>query len=140
MKSISRPRRLTVTTDGAGVVNHAGSGALAQLADRLGLTKALSAGMTGSRKRRSKHDPGAVLRDLVVMIADGGDCVSDLAVLRDQPDLFGHVAATATAWRVIDGMAESDLEQLRAARRRPREQAWRRGARPREIGSTLMPP
>jgi hypothetical protein len=37
-----------------------------------------------------------------VMLADGGDCLSDLAVLRDQPALFGPVASTATAWRVIE--------------------------------------
>lgn len=40
--------------------------------------------MAPTRSRRSAHDPGRVLRDLIVMIADGGDCVSDLAVLRDQ--------------------------------------------------------
>jgi hypothetical protein len=36
------------------------------------------------------------------MLADGGDCLSDLAVLRDQPELFGPVASTATTWRVIE--------------------------------------
>jgi hypothetical protein len=39
-----------------------------------------------------------VLRDLAVMLADGGDCLSDLAVLRDQPELFGRIASTPTAW------------------------------------------
>lgn len=73
------------------------------------------------------------MRDLLVMIAAGGDCVSDLAVLRDQPDLVGTVASTATAWRVIDTMQEADLSRLSEARRRAREQAWRRGARPEQI-------
>jgi hypothetical protein len=36
-----------------------------------------------------RHPDAAVLRDLAVMLADGGDCLSDLAVLRDQPALFG---------------------------------------------------
>jgi hypothetical protein len=40
------------------------------------------------------REPGRVLRDLVVMLADGGDCLSDLSVMRDQPDLFGQVAST----------------------------------------------
>jgi hypothetical protein len=31
------------------------------------------------------------------MIADGGDCLSDLCVLQDQPDLFCSVASTPTA-------------------------------------------
>lgn len=133
MKATTRPRRLTVTKDGDGIVNHAGSAALAHLADVLGMTKALSAAMAPTRRRRSKHDPGRVLRDLMVMIADGGDCVSDLAVLRDQPDLFGEVASTATGWRLIDGMSEADLIRVRDARRRAGEQAWRRGARAERI-------
>lgn len=39
-----------------------------------------------------------VVRDLAVTLADGGDCLSDLCVLRDHPDLFGGVASDATAW------------------------------------------
>jgi hypothetical protein len=62
-----------------------------------------------------------VLRDLAVLLADGGDCLSDLAVLRDQPALFGPVASTPTAWRVIERTArDSDgLARLRAARAMP---------------------
>ena len=35
------------------------------------------------------------------MLADGGDCVSDLASLRNQPELFGQVVSIPTAWRVL---------------------------------------
>jgi len=31
--------------------------------------------------------------DLAVMIADGGEAIADLAVLRNQADLFGSVAS-----------------------------------------------
>jgi hypothetical protein len=79
-----------VTTDGTGVVGHAGAALLRELADRLGLTAAL--GWRDPQGRR--HPDAAVLRDLAVMLADGGDCRSDLAVLRDQPALFGPVAST----------------------------------------------
>ena len=48
-----------------------------------------------------------MLRDLAVMLADGGDCLSDLAVLRDQPELFGPVASTPTAWRVVERLART---------------------------------
>jgi RNA polymerase sigma factor (sigma-70 family) len=41
-----------------------------------------------------------VLRDLAVSIADGGDCLSDLGVLREQPEVFGVVASNPIAWRV----------------------------------------
>jgi hypothetical protein len=45
-----------------------------------------------------------VLVDLAVMLSDGGEAISDLALLRDQPDLAGPVASTATAWRVLDSI------------------------------------
>jgi hypothetical protein len=61
------------------------------------------------------------------MLADGGDCLADLSVLRDQPELFGEVASTSTAWRVVDTISEEQLAGLREARQRAREQAWRRG-------------
>jgi hypothetical protein len=68
-----------------------------------------------------------VLRDLVVMLADGGDCVSDLAALRDQPDLFGEVASTSTAWRVVDAVGPKQLVAVAEARRVARAQAWEAG-------------
>lgn len=126
-------RRFQVSPDGEGIANHVGSAALRELTDVLGFTRALSRGFASMRQRRSAHDPGRVLRDLVVMLATGGDCVSDLAVLRDQMELFGEVASIATAWRVIDAMTEADLEVLREARRQMRVQAWRRGAAPGQI-------
>ena len=90
---------IKVTSDGAGVVSHVGSRLLAGVADRTGLTEAFGEALAGLRERRSAHDPGRVLTDLAVLLADGGRCISDLAVLRDQPVLFGPVASTATAWR-----------------------------------------
>ena len=52
--------------------------------------------------RRRRHEPGSVLVDLAVTLADGGDCLSDLQVLRNQPGLFGEVASQTTAWRVVE--------------------------------------
>jgi hypothetical protein len=92
-----------VTTDATGVVGHAGAALLRQLADRVGLTRALD---WGSFQGRQRHDPDPqVLRDLPVMLADGGDCLSDLAALRDQPELFDPVASTPTAWRLLERAA-----------------------------------
>jgi Transposase DDE domain group 1 len=112
------------------VVSHAGAALLAELADRLGLTAALSWRAGRGQTPRHRHDAGAVLRDLAVMLADGGDCLSDLAVLRDQPQLFGSVASTATAWRVVEQVAadELGLAGLRAARAQARGRAWQAGA------------
>jgi len=70
--------KVEVSADGAGLVSHAGSGLLAGIADRVGLTKALSRELSGLRERRAGHDPGRVIRDLAVMLAGGGDRLSDL--------------------------------------------------------------
>jgi hypothetical protein len=118
-----------VTTDGVGVVGHAGAALLRELADRLGLTTALDWHQVDGRRR---HPDAVVLRDLAVMLADGGDCLSDLAVLRDQPVLFGPVASTPTAWRVIEraGQDPDGLARLRAARAHARARAWAAGGDP----------
>jgi hypothetical protein len=124
-----------VTPDGEGLVSHVGAALLAEAADRLGLTGALSEGLAGMRARRGQHDPGRVVRDLAVMLADGGDCLSDLRAVRDQQPLFGAVASNATAFRVIDQIASDPalLDALRAARARARKHAWDAGARPERI-------
>src|ERR1051326_4114641 len=48
-----------------GLVSHSGAYLLSELADRTGLTEALSKVMAPIRERHSAHDPGVVLRDLV---------------------------------------------------------------------------
>jgi hypothetical protein len=118
-----------VTTDGTGVVGHAGAALLRELADRLELTGALAWRAPSGRRR---HPDAHVLRDLAVILADGGDCLSDLAVLRQQPELFGPVASTPTAWRVIERVAQDPdgLARLRLARAHARGRAWAAGGDP----------
>ena len=70
-----------VTADAAGVVSHAGTVLLSELADRVGLTGALSEALHGLRRRRSGHDPGRVLVDVAVAIADGAETISDVQAL-----------------------------------------------------------
>ena len=110
-----------MTTHGYGVALQAGSRLLANLADRTGLTQEMSEAVGGMRRRRSAHNPGRVLVDVAVMLADGWRGISGLAVLRDRPDLFGSVASTATAWRVLDGIDTALLEKIRTARARARD-------------------
>jgi Transposase DDE domain group 1 len=130
VQATNSPTSFEVTTDGAGVVGHAGAALLRELADRLGLTRALGWHQVDDGRRR--HAAAAVLRDLAVMLADGGDCLSDLAALRDQPELFDQVASTPTAWRVLERVAvdPDGLARLRAARAHARARAWAAGAHP----------
>jgi hypothetical protein len=130
-------RRFTVdvTPDGAGLVSHAGSALLAQVADKTGLTRALARELAGLRRRRGGHDLGRVVGDLAVMLADGGDCLADLRAVRDRAPLFGPVASDATAFRVIDAIARDPggLERLRVAHARARERVWTLIGAPRRL-------
>jgi hypothetical protein len=133
-----------VTADGEGLVSHAGSALLAQVADKTGLTRTLSLRLSSMKERRSGHDPGRVVRDLAVMLADGGECLSDLGGLRDQLALFGEVASDSTAYRVIEAIAADPalIDGLRAAHAKARSHAWELGVKPErvtiELDATLV--
>lgn len=76
------------------------------------------------RQRRGGHDPGRVAVDVAVLLADGGEAIFDLAVLRDRPTLFRPVASDPTTWRLLSTMDTAVLNRLRAARAVARETAW----------------
>jgi len=113
-----------VSADGDGVVSHAGSRLLADLADQTTLTAQLSAVFTHRTAPQTAHDPGRVLTDLAVMIADGGECISDIATLADQPGVFGPVGSDSTCWRVLNSITAADLDDIAAARAAARAVAW----------------
>jgi len=105
-----------ITCDGKGVVSHAGTVLLAELADRVGLTAALAEAIDGLRERRAGHHPGRVLVDVAVAIADGAVTISDVQTLADQQGLHGpagSVASTSTIWRVLaDSPSRSDRQPV----------------------------
>jgi hypothetical protein len=130
VKTTSTRPRFDVTVGNGEIVNHAGTRLVADMADRVGLTAGLSEAMASTKKRRRGHDRGRVLVDLAVMLADGCDTICDLAVLRDQPELFGEVASNPTAWRTLEAVGPAQLEGIAWARARARAAAWAAGADP----------
>jgi hypothetical protein len=124
---------LVVEADARGLVSRSGTVLVSELAGRLGLTRAFSDALADLHRRRPTHAPGRVLVDLATMLVDGGECVSDLGALAEQPVLFGPVASHSTASRVLHAIDAEDRVALRAARAAARERAWRLGARPDEI-------
>ena len=142
VKPKPRPRTVIVSADGDGVLSHAGTVLLAETADRTGLTSALSEAMAVTRRRCSAHDPGRVLRDVAVMLADGGDCVSDIAQLAGQRSLLGQAASETTTQRTIKAVDADVLGRVRRARAVARARAWDAGARPEsltlDIDATLI--
>jgi len=122
-----------VVADAEGLTSRAGTALVAALADRVGLTAALSEALAGLRERRSRHDPGRVLRDLALTLADGGDCLADLRALRDQESLFGEVASDATAWRALAALDERRLQAIRQARAQARRCVWEQAGAPERV-------
>ena len=120
-RSVRRPE---VTTDGKNLVSHAGTALLSELADRTGLTRAMSEAMADCGISWNTHDPGVVLTHLAVSIADGADCLSDFEALREQSELFGDVASVSTAWRAVKATASLELRRIRKAVATAREVVW----------------
>ena len=106
------------------MVSHVGARLLADLADRTTLTGQLSALFEWRAAPQTAHDPGRVLVDVAVMLADGGECISDITTLADQAQVFGAVASDSTCWRVLDSVTASDLAGIAAARAAAREVVW----------------
>jgi hypothetical protein len=65
---------------------HAGAVLLAELADRLGLPGELDRWAGRGQPARARRRKGRVLTDLAVMLADDGDCLSDLVAERGQAE------------------------------------------------------
>jgi len=104
-------------------VAHAGSIGLRLLGDRTGLTDQLSKALA----RRSfvpVHDRGRVLVDVAVMIADGGEAIADIDVLRHQGGVLGAVASPPTVWRTLAEITPGRSRKIATARARVRRHVW----------------
>jgi len=109
------------------MVSQAGALLLTQVLQVTGLRRRLSAGLGRWRAARAIHDPGKIIADLAVALALGGDCLADVAVLREQPALFGPVASDPVISRLVSQLAREApraLAAIRAARAAARERAW----------------
>ena len=123
MKRTSWSAGLSVSADGVGVVAHAGSVGLRLLADRAGLTGQLSRAMA-RRNFVPVHDRGRVLVDVAVMLADGGEAIGDIDVLRHQSSVLGPVASAPTVWRALDEVTPARLKRIQTARAKVRRHVW----------------
>ena len=102
---------------------HAGSVGLRLLADRTGLTAEVSRALT-RRSFTPVHDRGRVLVDVAVMLADGGEAIADIDVLRHQTQVLGPVASAPTVWRALDELTPAALKRIQTARARVRRHVW----------------
>ena len=111
----------------------------------MGLTAELSGAMA-RRRFIPVHDRGRVLTDVAVMLADGGETISDIGVLRHQSEVLGPVASAPTVWRTLDEVTAGKRKKIQVARARTRRHVWSRlpGGVPastcagRNLGSTIV--
>lgn len=67
--------------------SHPGSWLRAELADRITLTAGVSVALAGLGKPRARPDPGQMLVDRTVPVADSATTISDIAVLALRTEL-----------------------------------------------------
>jgi Transposase DDE domain group 1 len=127
VKNNARASKVTVSADGRGLVSQAGAVLLWETMRVTGLGQGLSATLERWRAPRAVHDPGKIVADLAAAVALGGDCLADIAVLREQPQLAGPVASDPVVSRLVSVLAADlprSLRAIRAARAAARERAW----------------
>jgi hypothetical protein len=116
-----------VSADGRGLVSQAGAVLLWETMRVTGLGRGLTGALERWRAPRAVHDPGKMIADLAAAVALGGDCLADIAVLREQPALAGPVASDPVVSRLIAALAADlprALKAIRAARAAARDRAW----------------
>jgi hypothetical protein len=104
-----------MSADGRGQVGHVGGVHLRLLAERTGLTGALSAALA-RKDFHPVHDRGQVLVDLAVAITLGAACIRDVRLLEHQRPVFGPVASFPTVWRALNEVDELALRRIEWAR------------------------
>lgn len=136
MKRNARGPRVVLDARLESLVTHSGALLLEETIVKIaGLAGGLSAALGPWRKPRARHDPGKAILDLAVGVAIGGDCASDLAAVRAQPDLFGPVASDPTISRLFTALSEENLDTdaavaaIRQARATARARVWARRRR-----------
>ena len=116
---------LRVTSDGKGLVGHAGAILLRKAADQTGLTAQLSGAL---RKKGTSPllDRGIVLVSLAAAIALGATSMSDIALLAHLAPVLGDAPSGPTVRRALDlaGTAAM-LDRVARARARTRAHVWK---------------
>jgi len=117
-----------VDATGDGVVSQGGGSILTSMVKASGLTAGLSEALEPWRKPFAIHNPGKILTDLALSLATGGDCVSDVDRLRNQPEVYGLVASDPTISRLFKTLSTvkpaKALAAINGARAAARAHVW----------------
>jgi hypothetical protein len=93
---------LPVATTEQSLVSHAGLNVVTSFVDALGFRGLCEDRLGQFVPAGAWHRPGTILGSLAVMLAGGGEHVSDLDILRTGAGVFGNVASNATISRFFE--------------------------------------
>ena len=114
-------KSLSVACDGTGLIGHAGAVLLRELADRCGLTAALS----GALARRGKFPltgRGAALVSMAIGIVLGAASMSDITLPGHQAPVTGAPPSDTTVRRTLELASGKTLQKIAKARAKIRAQ------------------
>jgi hypothetical protein len=116
-------RQLSVTSDGEGLIGHAGAVLLRKLADQAGLT----AGLGPALARAGKFplvDRGVALVSMAVAIALGATSMNDILLMAHQEQVFGAAPSDTTVRRTLELADARTLDKIARVRAKVRAHAW----------------
>ena len=116
-------RQLSVTSDGEGLIGHAGAVLLRKLADQAGLT----AGLGPALARAGKFplvDRGVALVSMAVAIALGATSMNDITLLAHQEPVFGAAPSDTTVRRTLELADNKTLDRIARVRAKVRAHVW----------------
>jgi len=110
---------LSLSTGGRKLVGKAGIMPVRRLADRVGLTDALSAALV-RRDFHPVHDRGGVLVSAACAVLLGARSIAGIDVMRQAALVLGHPASASTLYRTLDGIGPVQLAKITSARAKVR--------------------
>jgi Transposase DDE domain group 1 len=137
VKNTTSRRRLSVSATGDALVSRGGLVLLTETARLAGLARELREALEPWTRRRAVHDPARVVLQLAYSLALGGDCLADIALLRDAGAIVGAVPSDPTVSRVIDDLAAGGqpvLDAIAAAHAAARARVHAAGGGPSQTG------
>ncbi|WAX77356.1 IS1380 family transposase [Streptomyces sp. KMM 9044] len=110
---------LSLSTGGRKLVGKAGIVPVRRLADKVGLTDALSSALV-RRDFHPVHDRGGVLVSAACAVLLGSRSIAGIDMMRQAALILGHPASASTLYRTLDGIGPLQLDKIASAPARTR--------------------
>lgn len=109
------------------LVSNAGTTAMSTFIDALGFADLCEDRLSQFVPKQATHRPSRIVSSLALMLAGGGEYVSDLDTFRDSPEVFGAIASNPTVSRFVKratDQQEAFDQGFSTLMRATRERVW----------------